>query len=173
MIRAILIILLTISTAGGASTEAAHGMVASVHPTATEAELRVLKEGGNAVDAVAAVALTLGVVDGDNSGIGEGCFIRGHFTQAVEQWMKSNGGIMTAEDFRNYRIILRKPVLSSYRGHTIVGFPPPSSGGVHVAQMLNILETFDLKALGETARLHVSRDDEAGVCRPRLLAGRS
>ena len=94
MIRAILIILLTISTAGGASTEAAHGMVASVHPTATEAGLRVLKEGGNAVDAAVAVALTLGVVDGDNSGIGGGCFIRGHFAQAVEQWMKSNGGII-------------------------------------------------------------------------------
>ena len=79
-------------------------------------------------------------------------FYRGPFAQAVEQWMKSNGGIMTAEDFRNYRIKLREPILSDYRGYTIVGFPPPSSGGVHVAQMLNILENYNLKALGETER---------------------
>jgi gamma-glutamyltranspeptidase/glutathione hydrolase len=69
--------------------------------------------------------------------------------------MKSNGGILTAEDFRNYHICVRAPILSRYRGYTIVGFPPPSSGGVHVAQMLNILETFNLNALSETERLHV------------------
>ena len=80
MIRAILIALLAISTAGAASADATHGMVASVHPTATEAGLRVLQQGGNAVDAAVAVALTLGVVDGENSGIGGGCFILIHRT---------------------------------------------------------------------------------------------
>ena len=78
MIPAILIMLFTISTAGAASAEARHGMVASVHPVATEAGLRVLKQGGNAIDATVAVALTLGVVDGDNSGIGGGCFMLIH-----------------------------------------------------------------------------------------------
>ena len=78
MIRAILIARLAISTAGAASADATHEMVASVHPTATEAGLRVLQQGGNAVDAAVAVALTLGVVDGDNSGIGGGCFILIH-----------------------------------------------------------------------------------------------
>jgi len=272
-------------------------MVASVHPVATEAGLRVLKEGGNAVDAAAAVALTLGVVDSDNSGIGGGCFIlirladgslaaidgretapgaatsnmfvrdgkgdtalsqtgalasgvpgalaayeyavehygqkkfkdlllpaadlaekgfrldtsyarnlkrvatdmthfassrevffkggrplregemliqaqlattyrnvahqgsdwfyRGPFAQAAEQWMKANGGIMTAEDFRNYRVKLREPITGSYRGFQIVTFPPPSSGGVHVVQILNMLENFDLAALDQPTRLHV------------------
>src|SRR5882724_791369 len=54
---------------------ATHGMVASVQPLATEAGVNVLKQGGNAVDAAVAVALTLGVVDSDNSGIGGGCFM--------------------------------------------------------------------------------------------------
>src|SRR3982751_4945569 len=54
---------------------ATHGMVASVNPVATAAGLEVLKKGGNAIDATVAVALTLGVVDANNSGIGGGCFM--------------------------------------------------------------------------------------------------
>ena len=50
-------------------------MVASVNPVATEAGVNALKSGGNAIDAAVAVALTLGVVDGNNSGIGGGCFM--------------------------------------------------------------------------------------------------
>ena len=49
--------------------------VASVHPRATEAGLEAARRGGNAVDAAIATALTLGIVDGHNSGIGGGCFI--------------------------------------------------------------------------------------------------
>src|SRR5689334_3177483 len=51
------------------------GIVSSTHPLATEAGLAVLKQGGNAIDAAVAVGLTLGVVDGYNSGIGGGCFM--------------------------------------------------------------------------------------------------
>ena len=72
----ILVMLGTVSSVRAAHAEARRGMVSSVHPVATEAGLRVLKEGGNAIDATVAVALTLGVVDSDNSGIGGGCFIR-------------------------------------------------------------------------------------------------
>src|SRR6476660_6791593 len=61
--------------AAGLASEAMHGIVASSHPVATEAGLQTLKSGGNAVDAAVAVALTLGVVDGDNEGIGGGCFM--------------------------------------------------------------------------------------------------
>jgi gamma-glutamyltranspeptidase / glutathione hydrolase len=50
-------------------------MVASVHPLATDAGLAALRQGGNAIDAAVAVGLTLGVVDGHNSGLGGGCFI--------------------------------------------------------------------------------------------------
>src|SRR5437764_6715102 len=68
-------LLAVVGSPNAVCADATHGIVASVHPAATEAGLKVLKEGGNAVDAAVAVALTLGVVDGDNSGIGRGCFI--------------------------------------------------------------------------------------------------
>ena len=270
---------------------AEHNMVATVHPIATDAGVAVLREGGNAVDAAVTAALTLGVVDGENSGIGGGClilirtadgkftaidgremapgaankdmfvkdgkpmptasqtgplasgvpgalaayrvalekcgsiklaralapgekaaregfeissgyaravygerkalhkfegsraiffkadgkpigagerlvqadlantyqqiaaqgtdyFYRGEVAKKIGAWMAANGGIMTAEDFGKYEAKVREPIRSTYRGYEIVGFPPPSSGGVHVAQVLNILENFDLAAIG-------------------------
>jgi gamma-glutamyltranspeptidase/glutathione hydrolase len=265
-------------------------MIASVHPLATEAGLNAMRDGGNAVDGAVAAALTLGVVDGFNSGLGGGCFIllrtadgkfhaidgretapaaatrdmfvregkpqielsktgplasgvpgalaayalavrehgnrrlselllpaatiaengftlpedyarrlagvaekmarfegsravflkpdgspyrqgetlrqadlaktyrgiadngvewfyRGPFAEKVAAWMADNGGIITAKDFADYRPQKRTPLVTQYREFTLVGFPPPSSGGVHVAQILNILENFHLKEL--------------------------
>ncbi len=294
--------LLLIAAAARADVSvASHGMVASVYPLATEAGVNVLRHGGNAIDAAVATALTLGVVDGYNSGIGGGCFLlarladgrlialdgretapmratrtmfirngkgdsrlsqtgalasgvpgslavyqfavsrygksrlgdlmlpaadiaergfkinksfarkiasvapeiarfpatstvlfaadgkpyqagdlfrqpdlartyraiaengtdwfyNGPFSAATEAWMKANGGLLTAADFSRYQIKERKPLISKYRDYTIVGFPPPSSGGVHVAQILSILEHFDLNALEKqspASRVHV------------------
>ena len=294
--------LLSIAVAARADVSvASRGMVASVNPLATEAGVKVLQRGGNAIDAAVATALTLGVVDGYNSGIGGGCFLlarladgrlialdgretapmratrtmfirngkgdsslsqtgalasgvpgslavyqfavshfgksrlgdlilpaadlaergfkiderfarkiasvaleiarfpatsmvlfttdgkpykagdlfrqpdlartyraiaakgtdwfyKGPFSAAAEAWMNSNGGLLTATDFSRYQIKERKPLISKYRGYTIVGFPPPSSGGVHVAQILSILEHFDLNALEKqnpASRVHV------------------
>jgi len=269
---------------------ASSGCVATVHPLATDAGLAALERGGNALDAAVAAALTLGVVDPSNSGIGGGCFIvlrrsdgtllaidgreiagakatrdlyvrdgkpqpelarrgplavavpgalaayddavkhfgwlklsdlllpaadlaergfpvdadyagrfesaakdlakdpgcrqvflhadgsslregeilkqpdlavtyravaehgtdwfyRGQFAQTVGTWMAANGGILTAEDFAAYRPRRREPVVGAYRGLTVVSMPPPSSGGIHVLEILNILEHFDLKEL--------------------------
>ena len=85
-------------------------------------------------------------------------FYQDEFPQRVEKWMKANGGMLAARDFANYKPILRKPIQTTYRGHTIVGFPPPSSGGIHVAQILNILENFDVRAKfkkSETQYVHL------------------
>jgi gamma-glutamyltranspeptidase/glutathione hydrolase len=79
---------------------------------------------------------------------GTAWFYEGPFATATEQWMKVNGGLVTAAEFKNYQFKLREPIRTTYRGFEIVGFPPPSSGGVHVGQILNILEQFDLKKLG-------------------------
>jgi gamma-glutamyltranspeptidase/glutathione hydrolase len=264
------------------STAAVEGYAATVHPLATRAALDALAAGGNAVDAAVAAGLTLGVVDGHNSGIGGGCFVllrladgrlacldgretapaaatrdmflrdgkpvaalsrtgplasgvpgalaayaeaverfgrlplaaalaagirhaedgfpldavyarklkatatdlagfpasrevflapdgapwpeghvlvqkdlartyrelaragsawfyRGPFAAQTAAFMQETGGLLTEADFRDYCVVERKPLVSRYRDWTIVGFPPPSSGGVHVAQMLNIL----------------------------------
>ncbi|MGV3756800.1 MAG: gamma-glutamyltransferase [Verrucomicrobiota bacterium] len=75
-------------------------------------------------------------------------FYRGEFAQRTAEWMQANGGIMSAADFANYQAKLREPLRTKYRDHEIIGMPPPSSGGVHVAQILNILEHFDLPKFG-------------------------
>lgn len=271
-----------------------HGIAATAHPLATQAALDAIKRGGNAIDAAVAAGLTLGVVDGSNSGIGGGCFLlirtgaaeyiaidgretapaaatpemfvregkadtrlsqtgalavgtpgalaayqfavekygklslkshllaaaevadsgfpisreyaarsaseaenlaqfessraiflkpdsrplgegdtlkqpdlartyrhiaehgiawfyEGPFAEGTGEWMAAHGGVLTAQDFKTYRITLREPVRSSYRGYEVVSFPPPSSGGVHLLQILNILETFDLRSFGQSS----------------------
>jgi gamma-glutamyltranspeptidase/glutathione hydrolase len=278
------------SSASADTATAEKFMIATVHPVATDAGVQVFRDGGNAVDAAVAAALTLGVVDGHNSGIGGGClilirssdgrliaidgremapaaahkdmfirdgvadteasqtgplasgvlgalaayqlavekcgrmklarllqpgidaakngyivdrsnacslreaatdlalfegsrqallhadgtppaegellklpdlantyqqvadhgtdwFYRGPLAQMVGDWMAANGGIMTAADFGHYQAKLREPIVTTYRGRKIVGFPPPSSGGIHVAEILNILENFDLGSI--------------------------
>lgn len=81
-------------------------------------------------------------------------FYQGEFAKKVEAWMKQNNGIVTAEDFAHYRMVLREPVISSFHGYQIVGFPPPSSGGAHVAQILNILDNFPLQQVAEDEFYH-------------------
>jgi gamma-glutamyltranspeptidase / glutathione hydrolase len=268
-----------------------NGAVATVHPLATDAALAAIRRGGNAVDAAVAAGLTLGVVDGHNSGIGGGCFFlvrtsrgavvaldgretaparatrdmflrdgkadpelsqtgalavgipgslavyeyalrhfgklklrdlllpaadlarngfpidatyarrladtanelaqfeesrriflqpngepyaagqvlkqpdlarsyraianegvdwfyKGEFPGRVARWMRAHSGLIVAEDFRKYEMKVREPIRSRYRDYEIIGFPPPSSGGAHVAQILNILGHFEVPDRG-------------------------
>lgn len=279
------------------------GAVATVHPLATQAGMKALEQGGNAIDAAVTAALMLGVVDGHNSGLGGGCFIllrtaggevvaidaretapalatpdmyllptpdgkpavdqrasktgaravatpgalagyalaleqhgklplsqaaapsihvaeqgfaldavyarrldasreelvlfpatksllfkedgrplqkgdtlrqpdlattlraiaqdgvrayyEGEFATRVGDWMLANGGVLRRGDLAAYQPKLRQAIHSTYRGYEIIGFPPPSSGGVHVAQILNMLEPFPMATLAEADRLHV------------------
>ena len=88
-------------------------------------------------------------------------FYKGPFAKAVDDAMRAGGGVLRATDFADYRMKQRAPLVTTYRGHTIVGFPPPSSGGVHVAQILSMIERFDLAALHDkdpALRLHVMID---------------
>jgi gamma-glutamyltranspeptidase/glutathione hydrolase len=302
--RTVLVVCFLASSALANTARSTRGMVVTIHPIATQAGVDAMTNGGNAIDAAVAAALTLGVVDGHNSGIGGGCFIlihtgdgknlaidgretapalatrdmyvrdgkadtslsqtgplasgvpgalaayahasehfgklplkqllshaadiaeqgfaidqnyakkiastladiknfdetarillkpdgtsyavgdilkqpdlartyraigengidhfyRGPFATAVSEWMIGHGGILRASDFADYKARAREPLVTKYRGHTIVGFPPPSSGGVHVAQILNILDRFDLKKLENTepaTRIHVMAD---------------
>ena len=85
-------------------------------------------------------------------------FYRGEFASRVGEWMQAHGGILTAEDFATYEAIEREPIVTKYRGYRIVGFPPPSSGGIHVAQILAMLEEFPIAAEYEkhpTTALHL------------------
>ena len=75
-------------------------------------------------------------------------FYGGPVARKIVAAIERAGGAMTMDDLRSYRVIERAPVTGSYRGHTIVSMPPPSSGGVHVIELLNILEGFPLAAQG-------------------------
>jgi len=83
-------------------------------------------------------------------------FYAGPVAQKIVQAVDASGGRMTIEDLANYRAVERKPVCGTYRGYTVVSMPPPSSGGAHIIEILNILEGFPLAAQGlnSAASLH-------------------
>lgn len=79
---------------------------------------------------------------------GPDAFYQGKIPQAVEAAAKKGGGILTAKDFADFRIAETAPIICSYRGYQFVSAPPPSSGGVTLCEILNVLEGYDLKASG-------------------------
>ena len=78
---------------------------------------------------------------------GSAWFYKGGFAERVERFMRESGGLMTAGDLAQYQAVERTPIRTDYRGHQVIGFPPPSSGGIHIAQMLGMLSQFDVKAI--------------------------
>lgn len=79
---------------------------------------------------------------------GAPAFYQGPIADAIEAEMKRHGGLVTKQDLRNYKVVEREPVRGSYRGYQIVSMPPPSSGGAHIVQILNLLERWPLKDYG-------------------------
>ena len=88
-------------------------------------------------------------------------FYEGPVAKLIEDEMKRDGGLITQEDLKTYTPIEREPVRGTYRGYDIVSMPPPSSGGVHVIQILNILEGYDLAKLGHNTASSLHRLVEA------------
>lgn len=86
---------------------------------------------------------------------GIGWFYRGPFAEKTAAWMKEQGGILMQEDFAGYKAVIRQPVRTRYRGYDLISMPPPSSGGVHVGQILNILERFPIRHFRPSSRVHV------------------
>ncbi len=79
---------------------------------------------------------------------GPPAFYEGDIPQRVEKASQAGGGKLTAKDFADYRITEVAPVTCTYRGYEFISAPPPSSGGVTICQTLNILEGYDLQAMG-------------------------
>ncbi|HSP50202.1 MAG TPA: gamma-glutamyltransferase [Pseudolabrys sp.] len=79
---------------------------------------------------------------------GPQAFYQGRIAAQIAAAVRGASGIMTTDDLKNYRAVERPVVRGTYRGYDIVSMPPPSSGGVHLIEMLNILEGYDLAKLG-------------------------
>ena len=87
---------------------------------------------------------------------GRSAFYSGPVADRLVALMKQNGGLIDHADLSRYRAIWMEPVKGTFQGHTVLSMPPPSSGGVTLVQMLNLLEPFDLKTMGlnSSASIH-------------------
>ncbi len=92
---------------------------------------------------------------------GERAFYEGPIAEKVAASVRAAGGKMTLEDLKTYRAIEREPLRGTYRGHEIVSVPPPSSGGVHIIELLNILEGFPLTEQGANSAANIHLMAEA------------
>jgi gamma-glutamyltranspeptidase/glutathione hydrolase len=79
---------------------------------------------------------------------GEAALYHGPLGDIMVDYIEAHGGFVTREDLRTYKTVERLPVRADYRGWEILGPPPPAASGVHIAQMLNILEGYDIAAKG-------------------------
>jgi gamma-glutamyltranspeptidase / glutathione hydrolase len=93
---------------------------------------------------------------------GSAGFYSGPVAQKIVNAVQAAGGRMTMEDLASYRAVEREPVSGTYRGYTIVSMPPPSSGGAHIIEILNILEGYPLgeQGLNSAASLHEMAEAE-------------
>ena len=144
------------------------------HPSSARIYLRpdgsVPQTGDHiALDDLAATLETIAVK-------GAAGFYSGPVAQKIVEAVNAAGGRMTIEDLANYRAVERPPVRGNYRGYDVVSMPPPSSGGAHIIEILNILEGFPLAAARSQFRRLPARNGgsgKAGLRGPRSVARRS
>jgi len=91
---------------------------------------------------------------------GPRAFYEGAIADMIANQMKANGGIVTKEDLRAYRAVFTPVVRGTYRGHEVVSVYPPSTGGILLVQLLNILEGFDIAGAGHNsaAAIHLTAE---------------
>ena len=101
-------------------------------------------------------------------------FYKGPVADLIVRTMEKYDGIITHEDLENYRCVERKPVTGTYRGHGIVSMAPPSSGGISLIEILNILERYDIGVSGwntaQTVHLMVEAERRAFADRAEYIA---
>jgi gamma-glutamyltranspeptidase/glutathione hydrolase len=79
---------------------------------------------------------------------GKDAFYKGAIADKIVAVMEARGGLISKEDLAKYAPVIRKPIHGNYRGYDIYSMPPPSSGGVHIVQILNLVEPFPIGYLG-------------------------
>jgi gamma-glutamyltranspeptidase/glutathione hydrolase len=92
---------------------------------------------------------------------GARAFYGGRIAENIARAVRNEGGRMTMADLAGYRPVERQALTGIYRGHEILAMPPPSSGGVHLIELLNVLEAYDLAALGAGAADAIQIEAEA------------
>ncbi len=95
------------------------------------------------------------------AGEGVEAFYEGKIADLIVSEMELNDGLITREDLKSYKPVIRQPVKGTYRGYDIYSMSPPSSGGIHVVQILNILEGYDMGSLGHNSAAAIHYMTEA------------
>lgn len=88
-------------------------------------------------------------------------FYGGELGQKIVDAVQAAGGILTLQDLKDYKLYRHEPVKGNYRGYDIYSMPPPSSGGTHLIQILNIMENFDIADMNYLGPTHISTMAEA------------
>jgi len=96
-------------------------------------------------------------------------FYRGDYAERLVAGVNAAGGIWSMEDLASYAVVEREPLRFSHRGQQIVTVPPPSSGGVALASILNVLEGYDYPSLPRLQRLHLLTEAMRRAYRDRAL----
>jgi gamma-glutamyltranspeptidase/glutathione hydrolase len=92
---------------------------------------------------------------------GSDVFYQGWIADTIVETIKKEGGVLRSEDLKGYKPVWREPLIATYRKHTVITMPPPSSGGIALVQMLNVLEKYSLKALSHNSGTYLHLITEA------------
>jgi gamma-glutamyltranspeptidase / glutathione hydrolase len=86
---------------------------------------------------------------------GADVFYQGWIAQAIVETLKKDGGVMTLDDLKNYKAIWREPLIGTYRKRTVITMPPPSSGGIAILEMLDVLEGYQLNKFAHNSATYL------------------